>query len=462
MDETRIAPRPSPAVPLGRVRWAAFLVFGVLFVALAAQAQARRFPDIVLVTVDTLRFDRMSGNGYARPTSPYVDALTRRGAQFTQARTVEPLTAPALASMLTSRHPQDHGATRNGLPMRAGLDSLARTLGKRGYRTAAFVGNWTLRDELTGLGEHFDVYNEVFSRKRWFGLMFGEATAEHLNSEALGWLGEHRKTSPTTPVFLWVHYVEPHAPYRFHRQFAGRLGLHRRTADASDRYDTEIAFVDEQVGYLLAEFQQGMNSDVPPLVIFTADHGESLGEHDYWGHGRHLYEATLHIPWAMSWQGRLAPQKVDGLASILDLAPTVLGLVGLRVPESFQGFDWSEILRSGGEAPEGRITYHQAHRGAVSNPGPQSRRRGLLEVGVVSADGKEILRIKGQHRRQRFDLGADPTELESLVDERSKPSAELAAWLETVRQGLAASDDLAAPVLDGEALERLRALGYID
>src|SRR6185436_17116584 len=118
------------------------LMAALFWLQAAPPAPASRFPNVVLVTVDTLRADRVSSYGYGRPTTPNLDRLLARGVRFAQSRTVEPLTNPSLVSLLTSRYPHEHGATRNGLRMRAGLPSLARTLRQRGFQTAAFVGNW--------------------------------------------------------------------------------------------------------------------------------------------------------------------------------------------------------------------------------------------------------------------------------------------------------------------------------
>ncbi len=188
---------------------------------------------MVILTIDTLRADHLSSYGYRRPTTPNIDRLLAAGARFSEARTVEPLTTPALGAMLTSLYPHEHGATRNGMRLRPGLPSLARTLGERGYRTAAFVGNWTLKDHLSGFGEHFERYEEVFTRKRWFGLFKDETTAEDLTDAALAWLSGIRKQRG--PFLLWVHYVDPHAPYRLHEEVAGQLGLDSGAAAGSPR-----------------------------------------------------------------------------------------------------------------------------------------------------------------------------------------------------------------------------------
>jgi arylsulfatase A-like enzyme len=460
----------SRAVHLSRLRWrrrlwaaVALLPLAPALAAVAArQQQPPRFPNVLLVTIDTLRADRVSGYGYGRPTTPNLDRLMASGARFTAARTVEPLTNPALCSMFTSLYPHEHGATRNGLAMRPGLPSAATTLRRRGYRSAAFVGNWTLKDRISGLGQHFEDYHEVFTRKRWFGVFKGEATAEDLTAGALAWLAEHQRAH-RRPFLLWVHYVEPHAPYRLQAPFAARLGI-RIAGEVSrqDRYDSEIAFTDHHIGRLLAAVAGDAALAANTLIVFAADHGESLGEHGVWGHGRHLFDTTLRIPLAVVWPGRLEPQVVDAPALNLDVAPTLLGLAGLPVPQGFRGFDWSEVLR-GAPPPRDRVTLYQAHKGAVLSPqeARAARRRGLLEVAVLRGMRKEILRFEGRNR-WLFDLARDPRESRSEAPPAAELSAELRQWITQVQQGLVASDRLAPAALDPESVERLRALGYAE
>ncbi|HYH47123.1 MAG TPA: sulfatase [Thermoanaerobaculia bacterium] len=435
----------------------------------ARQAEpAPRFPNVLVITIDTLRADRLSGYGYRRATSPHLDRLLAGGARFTQARTVEPLTNPAICSLWTSLYPHEHGGTRNGLRMRPELPSLSGILGRRGYRTAAFVGNWTLKDRISGLGEHFGRYDEVFTRKRWLGLFKGEADARDLTDTALGWLREHRARE-RRPFLLWVHYVEPHAPYRLHERFAGRLGIAPAAANRGDRYDSEIAFVDEQVGRLLAVIGEDPRLAANTLVVFTADHGESLGEHGYWGHGRNLYEPGLRIPFGISWPGRLRPAAIDAPAVTLDVAPTVLGLVGLPVPAGFRGFDWAPVLQGRAAPPRDRVTLHQAHKGAVlsAQETQGARRRGLLAVAVISAGRKEIFGLS-ERDLHLFDLGRDPRESRNLaggagaIVSGGRPSERLLMSLADVDRGLVASDRLGPAELDPEQVQALRALGYVE
>ncbi len=451
----RLPARRGIALCLGLILWGA----GDRPAAAATPAsRLKKHPDVVIVTVDTLRFDRVSFYGYRRPTTPHIDALLEKGVRFTQARVPEPLTAPAMTSMVTSLFPHEHGASRNSLRMRPGLASFVSILKHHGYETAAFVGNWTLKDQLSGLAEHFSSYNEVFDRKRWFGLWFAEATAEDLTTKALAWIDDHLERS-RRPYLVWVHYVEPHAPYRLQKEHAARLGVATSGgASRADRYDTEVAFVDESIGDLLAGIEGTSRST---LIHFASDHGESLGEHDYWGHGRHLYDATLHIPMGFAWEGEVEPRTLDAPASLLDLGPTTLGLLGLPVPKAFRGYDWAPVLAGQTPAPADRITHHQAHKGAVQGDGgTDARRQGLLEVGRIADRRKETLRVRSRKLRIS-DLSSDARELKNLA-EGPEPSSELSEWLDQVREGLAASDELPPPSLDAESIEQLRALGYIE
>ncbi|MEE8277115.1 MAG: sulfatase-like hydrolase/transferase, partial [Thermoanaerobaculia bacterium] len=290
-----------------------------------------------------------------------------------------------------------------------------------------------------------------------------EATAEDLNQAAIDWLDQQLTSRERRPFFLWLHYVEPHAPYRLHRSFLNQLGADPggELYSASGRYDTEIAYVDHQISRLLDAVSERVDAEV--LTIFVADHGESLGEHGYWGHGRHVYEATLWIPMGIVWPERLAPRVIEAPSLIIDLAPTILGLLELPIPEFFQGFDWAPVLSLGADPPVDRESYYQSHRGATSAKEDlsRSRQKGLLEVARLEGWHKEIFRVTNGRRRM-FDVRSDRAEEEGLVELRSEVSEDLGRWLEAVRHGLALADELPPPSLSDEDLERLRALGYID
>jgi arylsulfatase A-like enzyme len=346
--------------------------------------------------------------------------------------------------------------------MRAGLASLPKALQAHGYVTGAIVANWTLRHKLTGLGEHFESYDELLTRKRWFGLVNGEANGKDVTEAAIDWIDDRLTVPAGRPYFLWVHYSDPHAPYIAHHEFRERLGL-EATGDLTreERYDTEVAFVDAAIGRLVEHLARRARS-ADTLIVFGADHGESLGEHGYWGHGRNLYEPGLRIPLAVVWPARVRPQVVPAPAVILDIAPTILGLAGFPSPTSFRGYHWGDVLQ-GGPAPTDRLTRYQAHKGAVLSvrDSELARRSGLLEVGVIRGTVKEIFHVREQ-RRERYDLAVDPTETRSLDAPKTAPSEGVLAWMRAVYSGLAELDDRTPEPLDEESSARLRSLGYVD
>ena len=425
---------------------------------------AERPANVLILSVDTLRSDRMSGYGYHRQTSPNIDRLLAKGARFTQARTVEPLTAPALASMLISMPPHEHGSTRNGLRVRPDLPSLPRVLRRQGYRAAAFVGSWTLRKNLWEMNDHFDTYEAVLTKSRWMGVWTREAQAEDLNKRSLAWLSSHIENEGKRPFFLWVHYVEPHAPYVLQEDFLEQIGPapDGDLKSKSYRYDSEIAFVDDQIGRLLERVGE-LVSLQDTLVVFVSDHGESLGEHDYWGHGRNLFEPNLRIPLGVVFEGRVEPVAQSAPAVITDIAPTVMGLLGFEVPSFFQGLDWAPVLAGKVASPMNRVTLYETHKGAARpyEGKEQLRQKGLLQVGRLAGSRKEFFRLKGE-ARSVFDLARDPGELENLVPADSEISSSLKEWLNRVQQGLLLADDLPPPSLSEEDTEALRALGYLD
>jgi len=420
-------------------------------------------PSIVVITVDALRADRLGSYGYTRPTSPNIDRLIMQGLRFERAWTPEPLTGPAMCSMVTGLEPHIHAATRNGLRMQPGLNSLPKILAEKGWETAAFVGTWTLKNNLTLLGEHFQTYGERLERRRWFGILNSEATCEDVTDDALDWLGEDRKKGPEKPFFLWVHYIEPHAPYRFHEEYAERIGVNDDQLTKKDRYDTEIAAVDESIARLLAGVRQAVD-EKDLLVVFTSDHGESLGEHNYWGHGRYLYEPSLRIPLGIVWKGVIPPGTARSQATLLDLMPTLLELVGIEIPPNLPGASWAASLRGAGEVDE-RVGCYQAHRGAVhgdsARDSDKKRSKGLLWVGVIHNDRKEMIKVSRQ-LIQIYDIAADPGELTTLASVDARPTDSLAACLGRISEGLGSLDKLAVQKLDDETVEQLKALGYLE
>jgi len=441
-------------------------LLGAFLVLLAAQALPAMAgpgpirPPVICICIDTLRADHLTAYGEKRPLTPNMDRLLASGVVMEAARTPVPLTTPAVASVLTSLHPHHHGSTRNGVPVYPDLATLPGRLAAEGYQTAAVISNWTLRDHLSNLGASFDVWLEAFDRKRWRGLFKSEGSADLVNRTVLGWVDGERDRS--RPFFLWVHYIEPHAPYRFHGIFARQAGVTGSgPADAHQRYATEVANVDAWLGELLDTLDE---RDVlkGSLVVLLADHGESLGEHSVWGHGRTCYEEALRVPLGFVLPGVIPPgSRVPSQVTLLDVAPTVLGLLGLEPPRVMVGRDLSAVC-SGRETLGEQACYFQAQRGAVLRRKnvDKGRVRGPLEIARIEGTEKTVVRYHSAGEVIRYDLKIDPAETHNLARPGKTLPESVAAWEHEIFNSLARTkrED---PVLGQEDLEKLRALGYV-
>jgi arylsulfatase A-like enzyme len=452
------------------IRFGALAVVGAAVMALSSATVPARAPDdplsaptrpsVIVICVDTLRADHLASYGRHRPITPRIDALLARGVVMEKARTPIPLTTPAVASVLTSLYPHRHGSTRNGVPVYPGLTTLPGLLAGQGYQTAAVVSNWTLRDHLSHLGAAFQSYFEAYDRKRWRGLFKSEGSAQLVNSTVFRWVDGPR--DPRRPFFLWVHYIEPHAPYRFHGEYAGQVGIpDGAPADAAGRYATEVAYVDARLGELLdgLEARDLLGGN---LVVLLADHGESLGEHSAWGHGQVCYEECLRVPLGFVYPGAIpSGRRVRAQVTLLDIAPTILGLLGLDPPSSMEGRNLSDVCAGRRELEEVPC-YFQAQRGAVLRRKhvDQGRVSGPLEISRIFGESKTTVRYHSAGQVYRYNLGADPGEWRNLARPGEELSADLAAWEKDVF-GVLARQQREDPVLAEDDVERLKALGYL-
>ncbi|HEX9667977.1 MAG TPA: sulfatase-like hydrolase/transferase [Thermoanaerobaculia bacterium] len=404
----------------------------------ARDGAARPGANVLLVTLDTVRADRVGCYGGAVAT-PALDRLAREGVRFAQASSPAPLTLPAHASLLSGLLPPAHGLRNNGAgAFPADRPTLATALAARGYRTAAFLGAFVL-DRRFGLDRGFATYDDEIER--------GPDTAPSLEAErrgdrvvdrALAWL-ERQGEEDERPFFLWVHLYDAHAPYAppppFRERHAGRP------------YDGEVSFADAQVGRLLAALdRRGLAGDT--VVAVAADHGEALGEHGELTHGFFLYEPTLHVPLLLRAPGNFrGGTVVETPVGLADLAPTLSGLVegGLAVaaPAGLAGRDLSAALLAG-EEPAAADLYAETHYPEVFGWSRLAalRRR---EVKYVDAPRPEL-----------YDLRRDPGEARNLAGKEDLQGfADRIAELE--RQGIAPAP---APAPDAETAAKLASLGY--
>ena len=344
----------------------------LLMLAMPATGQHRSVstnpPNILLVTIDTLRADHLSCYGYHRRTSPTIDALAAEGVRFEQAYCTIPLTGPSHVSLFSGRYPQEHGVRINGVPIPK--DSkwlyLPQILQRFGYFNAAFVSAWPLASHLTGLSPWFQIYDQDMKRRYQF--LNSSRFAEDVTPQAIAWLHNQR----VEPFFLWVHYFDPHAPYHLRKDFADPPANGKAATTPPEvstamknrirRYDSEISYVDHHLGLLLRALDKAGVRD-STLLILTADHGESLGEHDYIGHGRHLYDSILRVPLILRYPGRIEPGKViDNPVSLLDVTPTILELSGLTqrqpsIPANFVGRSLAGAIQNGNSLPDHPVRF---------------------------------------------------------------------------------------------------------
>ncbi len=395
--------------------------------------------NLLLVTLDTVRADRLGSYGGPAGLTPHLDTLARDGVRLAEAMAAAPLTLPSHATILSGVLPPVHGLHLNGFgALPADTPTLATRLSLAGYRTAAFVASFVL-DRRFGLARGFEVYDDQVDRSdERRAALEAERPGRAVVDRALSWLGRE----DPRPFFAWVHLYDAHAPYAPPEPFASRW--------AGKPYEGEVAAVDHEVGRLLAHLDEaGLTRRT--LVVVAADHGEGLGDHGELTHGLLLYEPTVRVPWLMRAPGVLpARSTVSTPVGLADLAPTVLGLLGVAAgaapAEGLGGTDLAAALREG-RPPAAEREYAESRYPASFGWSPLSvLRHGSLKY--ISAPRPEL-----------YDLGPDPAESDNRAAVLPEAAAALAAGLERI--GLAELGRPAAVAPDAETRARLAALGYV-
>ena len=317
-------------------------LFALLIWLVCRSGYADGKSNLILVTIDTLRADRLSCYGYSRIQTPNIDALAAQGARFASVVAQVPLTLPSHCSILTGTYPMFHQVRDNvGYRLDASKNTLAEVLKAQGYRTAAFVGAYVLSAKF-GLNQGFDFYDDDFGKPARAGGIVNlnqlERPAAEVIRRAVQWI-ENKSNSP---FFAWIHLYDPHDPYdppaAFKARFAGRP------------YDGEVAYVDQQIGRLV-EFLRSKDLYDDTVIALTSDHGESFGEHGEFTHGYFVYDSTLLVPLIIKAAGNSFKNViVRPQVRTVDLMPTVLQMLGVAAPAGLQGLSMLELIagRSGG------------------------------------------------------------------------------------------------------------------
>ncbi len=388
--------------------------------------------NILLITVDTLRPDRLSCYGAAFVKTPEVDALAARGAIFERAFAHNPTTLPSHANILTGMTPPFHGVSENSksrLPD-ASL-TLAELLRAEGYATAAFLGAFPL-DSRFGLDQGFDVYDDAFpSLPARLGTS-AERRAGEVIKAASAWIaGREGKW------FCWVHLWDPHAPYAPPEPFSSRY--------KDDPYSGEAAYVDAELGRLFQDLR-GSGRLERTLIVLTADHGESLGEHGELTHSYFAYNSTIHIPLVVAGPG-IGPARVEANVSHIDIFPTLCELAAIPAPGGLQGRSLAGLIK-GGKRADRPIYFESLEPYLNKGCAPL---RGFVEGRLKYMDSPVP---------ELYDLAADPNEKTNLADKRDLGpfKNKLDALIVSLASPLSAT---ATRPADSRTLEKLRSLGYV-
>lgn len=397
---------------------------------------------LVLVTIDTLRADRLGAYGSKSVETPNLDALAREGARAVDASVQVPLTRPSHVSLLTGLYPAEHGIRDNvSPPLRDDVTTLAQRLKSVGFATAGFVSAVVLSRQ-SGLARGFDTFSDHFDLgggdERPLDAV--QRRGDVTTAEAIAWL----ETKRDSREFVWLHLYDPHDPYEPPEPYASRYG---------DRpYDGEVAWSDELVGRLDGALSRlGMRDDT--LLVVTSDHGEGLGEHGEDIHGYFIYESTLAIPLLFRGPGIVPGLQLKATARSVDLVPTVLDLLDVPPPPAgaLSGRSLAPTLRGGPEPPE-EPTYAES-----LTP--------LLHYGWSDLRSLRDGRFKYilAPRPELFDLRDDPGETRNIVDSSAARAAALRAGLtrRLASEKKTSESAPAAAAVPPEMLEQLGALGYI-
>src|SRR5713101_3386726 len=416
----------------------ALLIISFLVWMPATFAASNSAPNVVVITIDTLRADHLGCYGYKQIRTPNIDALAADATRFERAYTAVPVTLPSHTVMFTGTYPMlsgMHDFAANKL--NPTQPTLASVLKEHGYATSAVIGSAVL-DSRFGLNRGFDFYYDHFdfNRLQESNLEEMERPGNLVADVTLDWLGKNYSKK----FFVWMHLYDPHYPYRPPAPYA---------AEYKDRpYDGEIAFADAQVGRLI-RFLKSKGLYANTLIILSGDHGESLGEHGEKTHGFFIYNATLHVPFLIHLPGAASPRVVPDLVSLADMMPTVLQTLKVNIPSQVQGRNLLPLIRTK-EHDEARSLYAETFLPRLHFNWSELRGVETTNYHFIDAPKPEL-----------YDLTKDPGETQNLYPEKKAVGEEMRARLAALIRQYSAGPELAEKTgLDPALMERLKSLGY--
>ncbi len=423
----------------------------VLAALLATACTKPERPNVLVVTIDTLRADRCSAYGHSVATTPVLTRLADHGTLFRRAYSPTSTTAPSHAALMTSRHPRTLGVLKNGQPIVDEETTLAEVFHDAGYATAAFTSSLPVKARY-GFGQGFEHYDDEFTTEtaslgRQKSPKAHDRRAEFTVTAVKAWLAGR---SDSRPLFVWVHLVDPHAPYRSPEPFDGDWP--RRAGRMRKRYDAEVRYADRNLGEILEAFERA-EAGAGTIVAVTSDHGEGLGDHNWMSHGINLYEEAVRVPLVVSAPGRVDERAVaEEPVQLMDVAPTLVELAGIDVPAAFHGVDLF-----GPRDPE-RPVYLQ--RRSYKSKKQRKRKIAGAMTAVVRGDSK-LINAPEEKGLELYDLARDRQERRNLAVSRPRVAERLVEEMEDWAYDYPMPDREEVK-LSKDELKALRALGYVD
>ncbi len=473
------------------------LILAVLVVSFFIKKEQKQadndHPNVLLIVVDTLRADHLACYGYRLPTSPHIDKLAEQGVRFSDCMAQWSSTLKSMSSFMTGLYPTTGGFTSKAYKLPSYLIRMGDIFHNAGYNTGAVVANVNV-GKVYGFDQGFDGFVESW-REKWEeeegnahfvnrpGLVKKYTNATIVTDQALAWLGQRDKQKP---FFLWLHYMDPHGPYIPPKEYLDyfkkahpsqsvpitKLPNHQVQYEEDTnnpitdlgfykaQYDREIRYVDNEIGRLLDSLKR-MDLDQKLLVILTADHGESMGEHDYYlAHRRFAYQTLGHVPLIMVQEGLIPGGKViEHPVGLIDVTPTIVKLAGLKVPPVFEGQKLHKLIKGHADQKGPKYVFMGIgpHRQRAIRHGRWRLIHGTSEDSWFEKDESEFA---------LFDIRNDPLEKENVAfnhgDVVRRLSSQLEHW--SSNRPVIKKPDIAPGkvLLDEKSREMLKSLGYIN
>lgn len=435
-------------------------------------------PNILLITIDTLRADQPSCYGNKIVQTPTLNALARDGHLFENAFCQAPYTTPSHCSIMTSLYMSEHEAI-NGLPMKENLLTIAEIMKSNEYNTAAFVSCGMVRSKNSRLHRGFDHYDDSFSPYTSLlrldelqflltiniisGLQNHEVRGNIPTGRLLKWIEKKR----TPPFFCWLHYFDPHSPYDapepYKKMYDNKIDKALAQPMKRARYAGEVTYTDSQLGIVIKTLKEkGLYDNT--MIIVTSDHGEAFGEkHDdgnivEYGHGYHLYDTTQHVPLLIKLPGeKQKNQRIKQIVQLIDIVPTLLEYLEADIPSSFQGDSLIELLK--GNQPEKiGIAFSQTIPNlSVLSKNPEKIQK--LQLKSARTDKVKYIQNTAGSRKELYDLDLDKNEYRNIILQKTDIAKNYEQQLINLFGSKSTSKNAE---VDQRTLDQLKSLGYID